>query len=140
MLRAATLISAIIVLMLHAGSAKAQGAESFGINLRATVPLFCRVRASFDTVAMDQLAGQDLELGAVDEVCNNGAGYKVSAQFYNLTSGELRVDGVPSQILSGEASYSNPQAARRTRYWSLTNMSLASADQPIRVRVSISPI
>lgn len=140
MFRAATLTIALLGFTLYAGSVKAQDGGSFGVQIRATVPLFCRVRASFDTVtAVDFVAG-DLDLGAVDEVCNNGSGYKVSAQFLNVSSGELNVDGISNPIVFGEASYSNPSAAKRTRFWRLSNMNLAYAGQPVRIRVSISPI
>ncbi len=140
MFRAATLTIALLGFTLPAGNVKAQDGGSFGLQIRATVPLFCRVRATFDSVPMTGFDAGNLDLGAVDEVCNNGSGYRVSAQFLNVSSGQLNVDGVSNLIVSGEASYSNPTAARRTRFWRLSNMNLAQSDQPVRIRVSISPI
>lgn len=140
MFRAATLTIALLGLTLSAGNVKAQEGGSFGLQIRATVPLFCRVRATFDTVPTAAFNSGDLDLGAVDEVCNNGSGYKVSAQFLNVSSGDLTVDGVPNPIIFGETSYSHPSAAKRTRFWRLSNMNLAQAGQPVRIRVSISPI
>lgn len=140
MFRATMLTIALLGITFNAGSVKAQDGGSFGVQIRATVPLFCRVHATFDTVPTGKFVAGDLDLGAVDEICNNGSGYKVSAQFLNVSSGELSVDGVSNPIVSGEASYSNPTADRRTRFWRLSNMNLAQSDQPVRIRVSISPI
>lgn len=139
MFRALFFSTSILALTLQSSSASAQNGASFGVHIRATVPLFCRVRATFDDAPITAVTS-DLELGAVDEVCNNGTGYKVSAQFLNVSSGELNVDGVSNLIVSGETSYSHPSAAKRTRLWRLSNMSLSQPDQPVRIRVSISPI
>jgi len=139
MLRALFFSTVLLGLTLQSNSASAQNGASFGVHIRATVPLFCRVRATFDDMPITAVS-HDLDLGAVDEVCNNGSGYKVSAQFLNVSSGELNVDGVSNAIVSGETSYSHPSAAKRTRLWRLSNMSLSQPDQPVRIRVSISPI
>ncbi|MEN5362281.1 hypothetical protein [Brevundimonas intermedia] len=140
MFRAAMFTGALLGFSMHAGNASAQDGASFGVHIRATVPLFCRVRATFDSIPITAFVAGDLDLGAVDEVCNNGSGYKVSAQFLNVSSGALNVDGVSNLIVSGETSYSHPTAAKRTRFWRLSNMSLSQPEQPVRIRVSISPI
>ncbi len=85
-----------IVLAAAAGSVGMAGAGSATeaastINIRATVPVVCRVNV--ESGAGSTLSSNQVQ-GTLREFCNSGAGYRVVASYSpQLASGRLIVDG-----------------------------------------------
>jgi len=122
--------------------ANAADGPSMTFRLNARVASFCRISAPFDGLPLPSSIVQDnsINLGAVREVCNSGSGYRVEARFINVRSGTLMIDETPSPLTDGTASYTNPQAARHVRLWRLADFETTASNQPILVRLSISPL
>lgn len=124
------------------GTAAAADGASYEFKIKAHVPLFCRISAPFDGLPLsaDATLSNGITLGSVTEVCNSTTGYRVEARFMNLDSGTLMLDDQPRAVQAGLVSYSHPRASRQARLWRLADAVAASTDQPIYVRLSISPL
>lgn len=133
-------VAAVCALTVFPATASAADASGARFHIRATVPLFCRIGASFDRIDVADMTGGDVSLGMVTEVCNSANGYTVQANFMNLETGSLVVDEISKPVVGGEARYSHPVASRRSRFWKLMNVKASQPETPIYIRVSISPI
>ena len=78
-------ISAIMAACALTSPAVAQGQASYGINIKATVPVSCSVRFLPDQAAAP--IGNALRLGIVREFCNSSRGYRLVV---NYQPGTLR--------------------------------------------------
>ncbi|WP_292033177.1 MULTISPECIES: hypothetical protein [unclassified Brevundimonas] len=122
--------------------ANAADGPSMTFRLNARVASFCRISAPFDGLPVPSSSVQDnsIDLGAVREICNSGSGYRVEARFMNVRSGTLMIDETPRNVTDGVAFYTNPQAARQVQLWRLADFETTASDEPILVRLSISPL
>lgn len=109
-----------------------------GVALRAVVEPFCRIRG--DEGALHINSGV-VELGVVREVCNTRGGYRVQAHFINVRQGALQ-HGVETTALDsqGLALYYSSAARSRSTTWRLSDAQRLDEDQPVFMRLMISPI
>lgn len=136
---------AVAALLASAGavsSAAAADRSTYEFKINARVALFCRISAPFEGLPLPASAIQEdgIQLGAVTETCNSGSGYRVEARFQNVRTGTLMLDERPQSVIDGLVSYSHPRASQRVRQWRLADFESAAVDQPILVRLSISPL
>lgn len=114
--------------------------NSFTLHIRAEVQPYCQVWADSADASIALVDGR-AELGGVREVCNTPFGYKVQANFVNLTGGTVNADGETAPVdANGEASFTYGQAQAQTRRWNLSDATTADAGMPVYMRVMISPI
>ena len=123
-------------------SSAAQASESatLVIHLRAEGAPFCRLYSPQNDAALDIVNGA-AQLGPVREVCNLAGGYTVRADFTNLSGGSVASGAEAATIdANGSASFTYGEARAKTNAWTLTQAHKVQADEPVYVRLSISPI
>ena len=110
------------------------------LHISAQVKPFCRIWADNTDAAIALVDGR-ADLGGVREVCNTRSGYKVQANFMNLTGGTVNADGETAAVdANGEASFSYGWAQAQTRRWNLSDAIAVDAAMPVYMRVTIMPI
>jgi hypothetical protein len=95
-------LAAAAAMAMFAGSASAVEPASFELRLRGYVPVICR--ASVEATSASVRAGV-VELGALNEFCNNANGYEVWLDYSPQLSGAvLMVDGRAVRLAGAHSS------------------------------------
>lgn len=122
-----------------AGAGQASAAD-ISLELRADVAPFCRIWTESDAGPV-QFDGDRAQLGSVREVCNMSNGYVVRAAFSNITEGSILAGSETAPVASdGTASFSYGEARLQQRDWQLVGAKRATAEAPVFLRLSISPL
>ena len=132
-------LAVLAAIFLTAPCTALAGSASVTIAINAHVDTFCQINAPQQS-QINIVNGQ-ADIGTVREICNTPSGYNVSAQFSNLSGGQLNVAGLGYAIDSTGLSvrHSN-QAHVQSVDWQLTNAQLSQPGAPVVMQVTITPI